>query len=1575
MELLEPRVVLAAPDQWLQRGIAAGGVLLEPSISPHNPNEIYLGSDMSQMFHTKDAGQSWGFENFLQFKTSNLVSGVQFTSDPNVLFAIDHNTSAFPTPLRSTDGGATWQRPGATGFASNWKSTEQAWALFADPNSSSRLVVATQDELYLSTDAGATFTSAYTYTGTVNSSLKLGLHLAGVFFDGSNIYAATNAGFLVSSNGGSFQAAKVGSTPVANLPSGETFFAFAGATDGTTIRFWAISHNPTTISTPQGHTAANASGSNVFGGYVNVYSLDWGQTAWTAKATGLPATADLSYVEMANNDINTVYVGGQNTVNNVQSIYIGKYTTTQPSWTSLFTTSGPSSNIVTGYVGQGGHVGFSPSIEGLTVDPQNSSRVMMSDGWSAHLSSDGGALWQQMYVPLSQDHAAGTAIPKTQTYNNTGMNNTTVWWVQFNSPTSIFTAYDDIKWQRSTDGGATWTFDVSGLNQQMENFSIETDKTTGRLFMAQGRSWAAHDILGLPDSSVTQGGGDIAYSDDGGATWKTLYNFNNPVSWTALDPNDSKTMYASVIDPDPSVGGVYVSHNIDAVNTGGSVTFTRLAAQPSSVNVGKPHTIEVLKDGTLVVVLTARKYDHDNNPATADIQSAGSGVFRLDPGASAWVDVTGSNMHYWCKDLTVDPADASQQTWYVAVATSLAPNAGVAGQPSNQPGLYMTTNRGASWSRVFTKDTDSVAVNPANPTEAYLASSANGLWYSSNLRLADGVTINPSPTFTQLTSFPHVRPNRVFFNPYSAGEVWVGTNGAGMIVGNASTPHRTFEFSAPTFSVNEGAGTATLTVTRSGDNNNAMSVDYLVSDGTATNGSDYISANIPSGITGTLTFLPGQSSTTFTLPIVDDAQVEGSQTILVSLSGPLGGNFLGTNANATLTIVDNDVLPALSINDVSINEGNSGQSTATFTVTLSAASSQSVTVDFATAAASASNADYTQSAGTLTFAAGQTSQTISITVLGDLVDEADETFNVNLSNASNATLADSAGLGTIVDDDAAPALSINDVTVTEGNSGQTNANFTVSLDAPSSQTVQVDYATADSSASSANDYQAATGTLSFAPGETTKTVTVAINGDSAGESNEQFQLSLLNAINAVMADSLGLGTILDDDIPAISIGDASVTEGNAGTITAKFAVTLSSPSNQTVTVKYDTAAASATAPKDFTTTTGTLTFAAGTTSQTVSISVKGDVLDELNETFLVNLSNPTNATLSDNQAVGTIIDDDATPSLTIKDVTLTEGNTGTKSATFTVSLSAASGQNVTVDYATSDNTALAGSDYLATNGTLTIPAGTTSKTFSVSVSGDVLDEPQEKFFVDLSNATNATIADAQAVAIINDNDPTPTLKISDISATESDNSPTNATFTVTLSAASGQSVSVNYATANVSALAGSDYVSQTGTLTFAPGETSKTFAVSVLGDVLDEANETFQVNLSGATNGTIAGGRATATIVDNDPTPSLSINDVTLVEGHNGQTNMTFTVSLSAASAQVVTVRYATANGTATSSDYVTTSGTLTFAAGTTTKTITVSIKGDLLRELNETFFVNLSNATNAIFADAQGLAVITDDD
>ena len=445
--------------------------------------------------------------------------------------------------------------------------------------------------------------------------------------------------------------------------------------------------------------------------------------------------------------------------------------------------------------------------------------------------------------------------------------------------------------------------------------------------------------------------------------------------------------------------------------------------------------------------------------------------------------------------------------------------------------------------------------------------------------------------------------------------------------------------------------------------------------------------------------------------------------------------------------------------------------------------------------------------------------------------------------------------------------------------------------------------------------------------------------------------------------------------PTLSIADVTVTEANT-TVNAVFTVSLSAAAGQTVQVSYATANNTALAGSDYTAVSGILSFAPGVLTQTITVPVLGDLLDEANETFFVNLSAPVGATLADGVATGTIVDDDPTPTLSVSDCSATEGNAGQVGCAFTVSLSAVSGQSVTVVYATANGTALAGQDYIAASGTLTLPAGSPSQQLTIAVLGDLLHEPNETFFVNLSSPGNAILADGQGLGTILDDDPAPAVSVSDCSVVEGDAGQTICTFTVSLSAVSGQDVSVGYATADGTALAGQDYLAASGTLVVPAGSPSQPVSVAVIGDLIDEPDEDFTLSLSSPVNATIADGQGEGTIIDNDLPPAVSAGDCGVVEGNTGSTPCDFTVTLSAPSGFTVSVSYATADGTATAPiDYTPAAGMLTFPPGTSSQTVPVQVVGDTLVEPDETFFLNLSGPVNASLGDAQGVGTIGDDD
>lgn len=561
--------------------------------------------------------------------------------------------------------------------------------------------------------------------------------------------------------------------------------------------------------------------------------------------------------------------------------------------------------------------------------------------------------------------------------------------------------------------------------------------------------------------------------------------------------------------------------------------------------------------------------------------------------------------------------------------------------------------------------------------------------------------------------------------------------------------------------------------------------------------------------------------------------------------------------------------PGLTVSDATVTEGNRGTTNLTFNVRLSARSTETVMVNFTSDNGSAiGGVDFVPTSGTLVFPPGTTNLVVRVPVIGNLLSETNRTLLLNLSQPVNAALARAQAVGVIVDNrDPLPTVVIEDVTVAEADSGTMLANFDVQLSTRSGQAVTVGYFTANGTGAAGLDYQAMSGTVTFLPGVLNQTISIPVPGDTWSESNKTFFVNLTNAAGATIARRQARGTILDNDTdPLVMITDASANEGHAGTNSQTFTVHLSNRSGKPITVNYAAASGTALAGGDFVGTRGSLRFAPGTTNQTLRVTVLGDTTSESNETFFVNLTTALNAHIFDPQGVGTILDDDALPGLSITDVRGTEADAGSRVSLLTVRLSVASGRTVAVAYATADGTATAGSDYSATNGTLTFPPGTTIQTIRVAVIGNTVSESNETFLVNLSNPTNATLFDGQAVATILDNDRLPALFVNDITVAERSGQPTNAVFTVRLSALSGRTVTVRYTTSNGTAVANTEFNPTNGFLTFPPGVTNRPLTVTLRGNPPAQASKIFSVNLSNPTNATLGDPRGLCTLrADNAP--------------------------------------------------------------------------------------------------------------
>lgn len=535
-----------------------------------------------------------------------------------------------------------------------------------------------------------------------------------------------------------------------------------------------------------------------------------------------------------------------------------------------------------------------------------------------------------------------------------------------------------------------------------------------------------------------------------------------------------------------------------------------------------------------------------------------------------------------------------------------------------------------------------------------------------------------------------------------------------------------------------------------------------------------------------------------------DAGFVGTDTFEYTICDADGG------ADTALVTVEVLPLASISVTDPSVIEGESGIVQLAFDVSVSHLHFDYAEVDYSTRDLSATRGeDYNPTSGTLSFVGDdfrcgecalvrfdqaffsanevstseldRTKQTVLVDVVGDVIPEQTESLALDLvlrARSNDVNLARPFGTGTIVTDDLRiepPTVDINDVRVTEGDGGTTNATFTLSLDKPAPSVALLDVATESGSALAGQDFTQTSTRVVFSPGDSSQTVSIPVVGDLIDEPEQNFFVTLQTAGNVVVAgDGRGVATIVDnDDPPTISVSEVvEVTEGNAGTTTdAIFEVSLSLPSELDVAVDFATGGASAHAGEDYESAAGTLQFAPGETTHTVGVTVLGDDPDELNESFnLVALSGGTGISTSRGAArtptalrqapataavgVGTILDDDLPPVISVDSVSVDEGDSGQTPALFTISLSTPSALEVVASYRTVDASALAPFDYDPRFGALAFQPGQTRRTLAVWVNGDELEEGDEAFALGLllGSDANATPGDLEAIATIVDDD-------------------------------------------------------------------------------------------------------------------------------------------------------------------------------------------------------------------------------
>jgi YD repeat-containing protein len=664
---------------------------------------------------------------------------------------------------------------------------------------------------------------------------------------------------------------------------------------------------------------------------------------------------------------------------------------------------------------------------------------------------------------------------------------------------------------------------------------------------------------------------------------------------------------------------------------------------------------------------------------------------------------------------------------------------------------------------------------------------------------------------------------------------------------------------------------------------------------------------------------------------------------------------------------------------------------------------RAVTVGYSTHDGSAlAGADYVAVSGSVTFPAGSPSgsaEAITVPLVNDTLIEPSEAFSFQLLDPSGAVLGSVHSETITIADNDTPAVSWTAAAASvleNGGSISLSARIVTDEGNPLSAAATVAYATANGTAKAPGDYEARSGTFTFAEGAASgseQSVSVPIVHDTLVEEDETFRLSLSGPVAAKLGTPSTATITIVDVSPVVSLttARAEVLE-TAGSVSlgVRLVTPDGLPTAVAVTVKYATANGSAKAPGDYGAVSGTLTFDTGTANgseQVVTVPVVADTLVEADETFKLVLSGPTGAKLgTPSSTVVTIIDSSPVLSLTAASVAVAEG---AGAVALNVRLVTLSGlptvAPVTVKFATANGTAKAPADYGAVSGIFTFDTGTASgseQVVSIPLIRDAVVEATETFRLVLSSPVGARLG-AVSSTTISLLDVSPGVSFMEgsvevvedagealvpVQLTTPDEMPTIAPVTV------------KFKTTNLAAVAGKDFTATSGTVSFPAGAETGAIQyakVPLLDDALSEDNEAFKLSLSSPTAARLGTPSASpVAILDDDPLPTVSIADATVTEPNSGSVGASFKLTLSAPAGRVVKVSYATSDGSAVApADYKAKSGAVSFKAGVTSQTVSVSVVGDKVDEDNEAFLVSLSSPVNVELGRGLAQGTIVDND
>lgn len=804
----------------------------------------------------------------------------------------------------------------------------------------------------------------------------------------------------------------------------------------------------------------------------------------------------------------------------------------------------------------------------------------------------------------------------------------------------------------------------------------------------------------------------------------------------------------------------------------------------------------------------------------------------------------------------------------------------------------------------------------------------------------------------------------------------------------------------------EAGGTSTVTATLSTASSFDVTVDLGFS-GTATNVSDYTRSNTQ------IVIAAGSTTGSITLTAVQDTLSEENETIVVEILNVTNGTESGTQT-VTGTIVSDDTEVAVSLSPSSVTEN--GTSNLVYSFTRTGITTSVMTVNFSVSGTATLTTDYTQTgaatfgaaAGTITFAANQTTKTITIDPKADTTIEADETVILTVTPSARYSVGTSnSATGTITNDDfpkitlaASPASVLENGTgnlvYTFTRPGPTNSPLTVNFTVGGTATLDSDY-----TANGAASFSATNGSVTFGVGQATKTITIDPTGDATVEPNETILLQLIAGSGYLLGTLTPVTTTItnDDAEVSITVSPNNVTEDGTPNLVYTFTrvgatppLTVNFTVGGTATLTTDYAQSGA---ATFTASTGTLSFSAGQATKTITINPAADALIEPDETVILTLAPAANYSIgSANAATGTILNDDPRVSVAVSPAAVLEN--GTTNATYTFTRTGSTASPLTVNFDVS-GTAILTTDYIATGaatftdstGSVTFAAGQATTTIVIDPTGDSVVEPNETVVLTLSAGAGYVIGTPTATtATITNDDSEISLAVSPDSVTE-DGTP-NLVYTFIRTGSTAGALTVNFSVAGTAsrttdyAPSGSaTFTATAGTVSFSAGQTTKSVTINPTADVLIEPDETVILTLTSAATYSIgAVNTVTGTITNDDPRVSVAVSPVSVAE--NGTANALYTFKRTGPTTTPLTVAF-DVGGTATfNTDYAATgadsfgesSGTFTFAAGQASKTIVIDPIGDALVEANETVVLTIAAGVDYVIGTPiAATATITNDD